>query len=78
MHIAGEIRRIALQILGAPRSLTELKNEIESLGLELPTIGYGRKELEEILKRYYWQKDHPGARTSQICESSVAAEYEGS
>lgn len=47
------------QFLGATRSLSQLEDEIREIGLELPEAGYGKRELMEMLKQYYWAKKHP-------------------
>lgn len=59
-ELNGIISEVVYELRLAARSLTELQNEVKELGLPLPSGSYGRKELENILKQYYWEKEHPG------------------
>lgn len=41
------------------RSLSELENQIKSLGLPLPAK-YGKQELVKILSDHFWEQKNPG------------------
>ncbi len=54
--------RTALDRTAMTRSLAELEDEVKRQGLSLPSSGYGKQELLEILGKASWEKKHPGEK----------------
>lgn len=49
---------IAAALAAMTRSLTQLEEEVKAAGIALPSPGYGKKELVELLKQHYWSAEH--------------------
>lgn len=54
--------RAASLITAVSRSLAQLEDEVQKLGLLLPEGNYGKQELLDILSKAFWERKHPGIR----------------